>query len=35
MSPWNEALQATSEGEQHVPERRHEEEASLQEVVLG
>lgn len=35
MSPWSEALQTTLQGEQHAPERRHEGEASSQEVLLG
>jgi hypothetical protein len=35
MSPWSEALQTTLQGEQHAPERRHEEEASFQDVMLG
>src|SRR6266853_6489973 len=32
MSPWSSALRATSEGEQHAPERRHEREALRHEV---
>ena len=35
LSPWSEALQATPHGEQHAPERRHAEEASFQDVMLG
>ena len=35
MSPWSYALRTTLQGEQHAPERRHEEEASLQDVLLG
>jgi hypothetical protein len=35
MSPWSEAVQTTLHGEQHAPERRGAEEASLQEAVLG
>ena len=35
MSPWSSALRATLQREQHAPERRHEEKASLQDVVLG
>jgi hypothetical protein len=31
MSPWSSALRATSEGEQHAPERRLEGEASPQD----
>ncbi len=32
MSPWSSALRATSEGEQHAPERRHAGEALRHEV---
>jgi hypothetical protein len=33
MSLWSEAVWATSDGEQHAPKRRLEEEASLQDEV--